>query len=157
MNKDVVFMCEMQADFFSLANQKLPCSSPFFIARFMNSETTKELDNMDDYYNFISPQNLLVKMKCEYPSLKKEGKIKYPDDVMHWIGYVYRAWVTLKKRSSYKVYKIIDAEEMASLYNAFHTYSIDYCVERLEELALERKGPIKSDYQIFKEIMEQNN
>ena len=155
MNKDFSFMCEMQAEFFSLANERFKCSSSFLIAKFMNSEIAKDLDNIDDAYNFVSPNNLVYKMSYEYPSLKKEGKNKYPNQVIYWIGYAYRAWCLLSKRNSYKIYKIIGADEMVSLYNAFHTFSIEYCVERFEEIAIERNGAPKTDYQIFKEVMQE--
>ena len=154
MNSHEQMMCEMQADFFALSIDAFICSSPFFIARFMNSELAKNLDNIDDPYNYISPHNSIKIMTDAFPSLNfKEGD-KYPSEVMRWIGYVYRAWSIIKKKSSASIYKELKSSDLLPLYDSFHTFSVEYCVDRLEELVNERKGHQMSDYDIYKAVKE---
>ena len=145
-------MCEAQSEFFELSIDNFSCSSALFISRFMNSDIAKELDNVDDCYNFISPNNLIYVMKNQYDSLTTTSGNKYPRTVLKWIGYIYRAWALIKKRSSSSIYKDIPANKMVSLYDAFHTLSVENCVDRLEEISNQDK-PKNDDYQIFKQIM----
>ena len=153
MNISEQRMCELQADLFELSLRRFKCSSSFFIARFMNSKSAKDLDNVDDPYNYYSPNSILDALESAYPSLKSESENKYNAQVMRWIGYIYRSWVILKHRSSYDIYKLMKAEKMLALYDTFHTLGIDYCIERLEEIVNAEIGQHRSDYEIFKEIM----
>ena len=146
-------MCEMQADFFELSVERLNCSSRFFISRFMKSDIVKQLDDVDDPYNFVSPNNLITSMIMDYPSINNQIGEKYPPKVMRWIGYTYRAWSLIKKKKSNRIYELMKAEEMASLYNSFHTFSVEYCIDRLEDIVSEKKSLHRSDYEIFKAIM----
>lgn len=146
-------MCELQADIFENSTRRFNCSSSFFIARFMNSKYAKELDNTNDPYNYYSPNCVLDGLEGTYPSLKEYLGEKYPANVLRWIGYIYRAWSIIKKMDSSKIYKYFKAEAMYSLYDSFHTFGIDYCITRLEELVAEKYGQKKSDYEIFKDVM----
>lgn len=146
-------MCELQADIFEYSLRRFHCSSPFFVARFMNSKYAKDLDNIDDPYNYFSPNCILDGLEKDYPSLKTYQGNKYVPQVIRWIGYVYRSWSIIKKRDSSDIYKVFKAEKLYSLYDSFHTFGIEYCIDRLEELVSEEKGQQKSDYEIFKEVM----
>ena len=119
----------------------------------MHSEITKELDNTDDPYNYYSPNCVLDALESAYPSLKSYQGDKYPTHLIRWIGYIYRAWSIIKKIDSSEIYKLFKAERMYSLYDSFHTFGIDYCVDRLQGMINEIIGQQKSDYEIFKEIM----
>ena len=150
-------MCLVQADLFEFSFGRFECGSSFFISKFMYSDLAKELDNLDDEYNYISPNNMITILKDLYPSLNLNKGNKYPARVLRWIGYVYRAWNILKKRSSMNIYKNIKAEDMLAYYETFHTFSIEYCVDRLEEIVKEKEPQI-SDYEAYKKFMfkEQN-
>lgn len=154
MNEHEQKMCEMQGEFFELSKSSFLCSSPFFVAKFMYSELAKKLDNIEDPYNFIGPSNMIFVMKGLFPSLNIEGYNKYPSRVLHWMGYIYRAYCLIKKKTSSWIYKELKAEELFVLYDSFHTFSPEYCVERLEELINERKPAPLTDYEIFKQIRE---
>lgn len=145
-------MCEEQAIFFELSLKCFSCSSSYFVARFMNSDIASELDNIDDPYNFISPNNLITAMANKYPSLNEQEGIKASEKAIKWIGYIYRAYAIIKKTSSSKTYKDLKFEKMVSLYDSFHTFDPDYCVDRLEEIIKQAKPVVKTDYEIFKEI-----
>lgn len=152
MNSHEQRMCEMQAEFFELSTYRFKSSSYLFVSRFMNSDIAKQLDKIDDPYNFISPNNLIDLMSFEYKSLTIMEGYKIPAKVMRWIGYIYRAWSILKKKESSAIYKMIKSQQMEALYDSFHTFSPEYCIERLEEIANENNKNITSDYEIFKRI-----
>lgn len=152
MTEQEIFMCECQADFFEISVNRIKAGSALFISRFMYSEVAKELDDLDDGYGFISPNNLIKIMKDEYVVLSRKKGTKYPKEVMRWIGYIYRAYSILKHRKSSYIYKQIDSIKMLELYHVYHTFDVEYCVERLEEL-IQEKNPIASDYEIYKQIL----
>lgn len=154
MNKHEQRMCELQADLFELSSLYFSCGSAFFIARFMQSPPAKELDNFDDPYNFTSPNNILSYMKEKYPTLNNKRGKQYPISILRWMGYAYRAWGIITRKSSYRLYKNMKVEKLLSLYDSFHTFSIEYCVERLDEIAFEKKKEL-DDYEIYKRIISQ--
>ena len=145
-------MCELQADVFELSAERFSCGSEYFASRFMHSQAAKRLDNVRDLYNYSTPETLLLEMAFAYPSLdSKKGK-KLPSHVLRWIGYVYRAFCIEKKWFSADLYKELKAEELYGLYDSFHTFSVEYCVGRLFDLIIERRGGQKSDYEIYRAI-----
>ena len=152
MNAHEQRMCEMQGEFFALSAKRFSCSSSLFISRFMYSELAKELDQVDNPYNFISPNNLISAMARLYPSLNKQQGTHTTEKVMHWIGYIYRAWSLIKHKESSWIYKRMSAERMLTLYDAFHTFSIEYCVDQLEQIANENNNLVLSDYEVYKKI-----
>ena len=154
MNVHEQRMCEMQSDFFELSLERFSCSSYLFISRFMNSELAKELDEIDDPYNLISPNNLITLMRINYPSLNEQEGDKIPKKVIRWIGYIYRAWSVIKKKESSYIYKMMKAQQMVSLYDSFHTFSVEYCVDRLEEITNQNNRVALSDYEVLKSIYE---
>ena len=157
MNTHEQRMCELQGDLFELSSSRFSCGSSIFISRFMYSDLAKELDNIDDPYNFISPNNMISIMAEKYPSLNEKGGNKYPKEVLRWIGYIYRAYSIIKKQYSYKIYRLLKAEKLLPLYDSFHTFSPEYCVERLDEI-IQQNNPssIEDEYMIFKSIMMNN-
>ncbi len=147
-------MCELQGEIFEESASYFTCGSSFFISRYMYSEIVKNLDNVNDSYNYISPINVMHRMEDLYPSLKSKGGVKYPKPVMRWIGYIYRAYSIIKKKESRTIYKLLKSEKLLSLYDSFHTFSAEYCVERLSEIIDNNHNySFERDYEIFKEIM----
>ena len=147
-------MCEHQADYFELSLTRFSCSSSIFISTYMNSGITKELDVVDDVYNYISPNNLMNAFAMKYPKLSEEGSIKYPTSVLRWIGYIYRAFSIITKKYSSEIYKELKADKMLEYYNVFHTFDPDYCVERLLELINQNKESF-DDYEIYKKAFKE--
>ena len=144
-------MCELQADIFELSLKIFKCSSSYFIFRFMRSDVAKDIDVFDSQYNYYSPNNVMHMLKMSNLHLDDiEGK-KYPLEVMRWIGYIYRAYQLITKKNSRDIYKILKAETLLSLYNSFHTYSVEVCVSKIKEMLSESR-PIDSDYELFKKI-----
>lgn len=154
MNEHEQRMCELQACIFEESIKRFSCSSSFFVARFMNGTNAKELDEIDNHYNYYSPNYVLDALNYLYPSLNQKNGAKYSSSIMRWIGYVYRAWSIITRKSSYEIYKRIKAEKLLSLYDSFHTFSVEYCVERLEEIVKESDSEAKTDYEIYKEVVQ---
>ena len=150
-------MCELQGELFELSIDNFSCSSDYFISKFMQSNLARNLDDVDNPYNFLSPHNCIAFLKNDYPSLSQKQGEQYPKYVLHWIGYVYRAISIIKKRTSIMIYRQLKTSELYSLYNSYHTMSIEYCVDRIEESLIEKYGKPKSHYEIFKSIYQKKH
>ena len=152
MNEIEIKLCERQADYFE-ESINLSCSSSLFISTFMNSSFARDLDRTDDYYNYLSLHSLFRSMSNKYPKLSKNG-MKYPVFVLRWIGYTYRAFSIITKKFSSEIYKELKADKMLEYYDVFHTFSPEYCVERLLEIINQNKESV-DDYEIYKKAIKE--
>lgn len=147
-------LCEKQGKLFEESASLFPCSSPYFIRCYMNSHVAKEQDIASVTYEAPNADlpSLKSALQNDYPSLlEKEGR-HYSAQVLHWMGYIYRAWVILTRRPSSFIYKSMKAEDLLPLYDSFHTFDPEYCVKRLQEIVEEKEGPALSDYEVYKRI-----
>lgn len=129
-------MCELQADIFERSLEAFECSSPFFIATYMNSTKAEDLDDKNDNYNYCSVNSAIRTLENECPALQIKGNIKYPAPVIRWIGYIYRAWSIITDKTSSQLFNQMNDEVLVGLYDTFHTFGIEYCIARLEELVV---------------------
>lgn len=90
-----------------------------------------------------------------YPSLRKRGGEKYQKAELEWMGYTYRAWSIITGRKSKDLVRLIKPSKMRQLYLTFHTFGMDYCVERLEEMVSPFSKP-KSELAVLKEVRSQH-
>lgn len=141
-------LCERQALIF-LESQEV-FSSPIFIKLFMFSEYAREID-LDHHDPFMAEREYVTKLAEDFPKLKEKKGTRYTKGELHWIGYVYRALSIKRKSSSKQIYKLISPAELRDLYLTYHTFDMDYCLERLEEYILAHS---KSDLEILKEVRE---
>ena len=118
----------------------------------MRSSLAKRLDNPKDPYNLVSMEEGLSMLDEEYPILNQKQGVKIRPEILHWMGYITRAYVCLRPRGSGYLYKYLKAKDFIHLYDAYHTFDPDDCVGRLDELIEERQGPKLSDYEIFRRV-----
>lgn len=125
-------LCRFQADVFVASLQGCACSSPIFIRRFMNSDVARTMDLTGMAGAPSSPELALDLVEEQYgPS--SYGTQRYPEDVLHWIGYLYRYWALVVPMPSKRVYAIANGREMRSLYAAYHTLDPEAAVRRILE------------------------
>ena len=146
-------MCELQGEVFEISESVFRCGSSYFISKYMKSAIAKKLDAINDQYNYFGTTSVIYALTMQYQSLNKREGEHYPSQVLKWIGYIYRAYCIITKQYSYKVYKDLKSEQLLSLYDSFHTFSPEYCVSQLEKIIKEKKEA-KSDYEIFKSLMD---
>lgn len=132
LSDDMIKVCEMQGSYFESAQDIFGCGSGTFIYHFMFSKLARKMDN-PNYSAFYDPSNHQEQLLDEYPSLNVKRGEYIDKSVMHWIGYIYRATSYIKEIPSRLLFKYMDYLELARLYNVYHTFGVDYCVERLSE------------------------
>jgi len=60
-----------------------------------------------------------------------KGKSEIGDQVMYWIGYIYRYWSFLTGQTSREIIEIAPVEKLVNLYSGYHTLG---CWEAIELL-----------------------
>ena len=127
-------LCKFQARLFEKSVTATGGSSPFFIKCFMNSEEAWHMDSDGFMSEAEDVESILTKLKSKH-NLER-GSIKYSEDSLFWVGYLYRYWCYTYRINSRSVYKIIQANELHSLYLPYHTLDPEVAIRRI----LEAKG-----------------
>ena len=107
-------ICDIQGRLFKLSAQK-KYSSATFIKAFMTLGTAKELDSRYNRMQWFS------------------------NDVLYWIGYIYRYWHCYNGEDSAKIYKQAPVETMKRNYMMFHTMDPILAIEDLKEIHRQKK------------------
>ncbi|MDO4198646.1 MAG: hypothetical protein Q4D13_06640 [Erysipelotrichaceae bacterium] len=125
-------LCEMQGNLFVMSGND-GYDSKTFISHFMKSDIAKGLDSRFDFMQWAGKEYIYEKMHDEIPeAFKKNGKV-YDNEVLYWIGYIYRKWHFLKNMSSKEIYKKASADMMNRNYMGYHTVDVELALEWLME------------------------
>ena len=122
-------LCQLQAKIFEDSVKKTKYSSPIFIRRFMLSSIAKSFDEKTFLFQTVSIDETFDLLDEEF-GMSNYGKIKYTEDQMFWIGYIYRCLSIKYNLSSKTVYNLFNAKEIVKYYNIGHTFDIVQAAER---------------------------
>lgn len=133
MNELQLKLCDIQGRLFELSAEK-KYDSAAFIKAFMMSETAKELDSNYNRMQWAGEEYLLEEVASgTSESLTSGGEI-FSEDVLYWIGYIYRYWHYYNGEDSAKIYKQAPALTMKRNYMIFHTMDPVLAIEDLKEI-----------------------
>ena len=97
-------LCDIQGRLFKLSAQR-GISSVEFNKVFMKSATAKALDSTYNQMQWAGEEYLLEEVIDEAGDrFKKLGEV-YSDELIYWIGYIYRYWHYATGESSKEIYK----------------------------------------------------
>ena len=156
IDKDGLLLCDMQATAFELSIDSTSVSSEIFMRRYMTSETVKLLDNESVLDMNLQARDIVMQVQEEYPE-SNYGSVKYSNNEMYWIGYLYRYFSYTYELSSKRVYKIVKPKELRGLFLPYHTLSPEQAIERILEaknISFNPEDELKRQYEIFKRIRE---
>lgn len=124
-------LCQILGRIFEKSLLLSSLSSPMFIRRFMTNEQTKCF--FDKSYLSLSSneEDIIYEINSLYKD--SENKIKYSEEQMYWIGYIYGAISFLYGLSSKSVYKLFPAFKIVKYYRIYHTFDIEIAAERMME------------------------
>ena len=126
-------LCDIQGRLFELSAEK-KYNSAEFIKAFMISDTAKELDSRYNRMQWAGEEYLLEEVvNATGDALTADGEI-FSDDVLYWIGYIYRYWHYYSGEDSAKIYKQAPVETMKRNYMIFHTMDPVLAIEDLKEI-----------------------
>jgi len=143
--------CEWQADLFERSISVFSCGSQYFLFRFLQSDIAFDVDSMNPLDPLPAVPEAFGSLLSQFPSLSGKKGPKADAKTMRYIGYLSRAYILKKKRTSSALLRDISTEKLVSLYDVYHTFDIDYAVERLDELIQEEK-PRSSDKELFRRV-----
>lgn len=149
-------VCDLHSDLFELSLKYTNLSSPTFIRRFMNSKEANYFEDMSYLLMSYQVEDLLVDINNRY----KENKIniKYDEDTMAWIGFVYRATSFLYSLSSKEVYKIMPPETLNGLYMSNSLTKPELFIEEyMKDVEKNTSSNTQKGINILKKISYQTN
>ena len=131
-------MCDIQGRLFELSVDR-NLNSAAFVKTFMKSNTAKCLDSKYNSMQWMGEEYLLEEI-CENTGdlSAEEGQI-LPNDVLYWIGYLYRYWHYYTGESSKKIYTQASVKTMIRNYTIFHTMDPALAIEKLKEISDQRR------------------
>lgn len=154
IDNDGLLLCEMQAKAFELSREAQNTSSEIFIRRFMNSEVAKRLDNMTILQSNMQAADFFTLIDDEY-GRSEYGSVKYSQNELYWIGYIYRYYAYTYDKTSRQVYKTVKPKELRGLFLPYHTMDPAQAIDRILEakgLANDNVDEEKRQFEIFKRI-----
>lgn len=126
-------LCDIQGRLFELSGEKkLPSAA--FIKTFMASETAKELDSRYNRMQWMGEEYLLEEIISSADDTFSGTDEVYPNEVLYWIGYIYRYWHYYTGESSAIILRQAPAATMKRNYMMFHTMDPVVAIEDLKEI-----------------------
>lgn len=126
-----LFLCRYTADLFEYASKIKDCSSKVFVKAYLYSSIQKRISSKAFIFDSLD-------VPAAYNIIKKEKKLNrgkeiYPTYVMSWVGYIIKYFACSTDKSELYLYKKIKLDELASLYEAYHSLDNDLVIKRLLE------------------------
>ncbi len=146
-------LCRYQGELFSMSKEKVECSSPIFLRRFMYSDVAQRMDGEGFLYESIRQTDVIDEIDAEFGK-SSYGKIKYENEELYWMGYIYRYWCYTHQISSKKLYKMMKPEELRKLYYPYHSLDPAQAIERMIEAnGLKEEDYIQKGVQLLRELL----
>ena len=127
-------LCDIQGRMFE---RSTAYASEDFIRDFMNSEVAEHLDSPYNKLQWMGEEYLMDELKDE-KKLDTDGE-KYSQEVLYWIGYLYRYWACTRGEKSKRIYRQAPAKTMKRNYMAFHTFDPEVAIDDLIEIHQQRR------------------
>ena len=126
-------LCRMQGNLFMHFMDYESCSPSIFIRRFMNSELVTRFDNLEILLERSSNASLVSEIDEQYGITNFGNPKQMHPEALFWMGYVYRYWCFTREISSKHLYAQVKPEELYNRYYIYHSFGMEYLIERLEE------------------------
>ena len=125
-------LCDIQGRLFKLSAQR-GISSAEFIKIFMKSATAKALDSTYNRMQWAGEEYLLEEVIDEAGDrFEKQGEV-YAEELIYWIGYIYRYWHYMTSEASKEIYKQASVKVMKQNYTMLYMMTPEEVIEILKE------------------------
>lgn len=125
-------ICKYQGSLFQASLEKTECSSPVFLRRFMYSDVAKRMDSEGFLFEMTDVTDAIDEIEKQFGK-SDYGRIRYGENELYWMGYLYRYWTYTRERGSKTVYKLIKPGELRKLYFPYHSLDPSLAIERILE------------------------
>ena len=125
-------LCDIQGRLFKLSARSGIISAEF-IKVFMKSATAKALDSAYNRMQWAGEEYLLEEVIDEVGDrFEKPGEV-YTEELIYWIGYIYRYWHYVRGESSKEIYKQAPVKVMKQNYERLYMMTPEEVIEILKE------------------------
>ena len=125
-------LCDIQGRLFKLSAQR-GINSAEFVKVFMKSATAKALDSTYNRMQWAGEEYLLEEVIDEAgDGFEKPGEV-YTEELIYWIGYIYRYWHYVTGESSKEIYKLAPVKVMKQNYERLYLMTPEEVIEILKE------------------------
>ncbi len=125
-------LCDTQGQLFELS-AKHGYNSEDFIKAYMLSDTAKAMDMEFNHVQWAGKEYVLSTLEDECGSKLTKGDSLLDQEILFWIGYIYRYWNLYTGESSKAIYRQAPAKVMQTVYLMYHTMSPELAIDRLKE------------------------
>lgn len=124
-------LCDIQGRLFKLSARR-GINSAEFIKVFMKSATAKALDSTYNRMQWTGEEYLLEEVIDEAGDrFKKPGEV-YAEELIYWLGYIYRYWHYVTGESSKEIYKQASVKVMMQNYTKLYMMTPEEVMEILK-------------------------
>lgn len=124
-------LCDIQGSLFKLSVRR-GISSTEFVKVFMKSATAKALDSSYNRMQWAGEEYLLEEVIDEAADrFKKPGEV-YSEELIYWIGYIYRYWHYVTGESSKEIIKLAPVKVMKQNYERLYLMTPEEIIEMLK-------------------------
>lgn len=131
LSKLEIQICDIQGRLFRLSVRR-GISSAEFVKTFMKSATARALDSTYNRMQWAGEEYLLEEVIDEAGDrFNKPGEI-YTEEMIYWIGYIYRYWHYMTGESSKEIYKQAPVKVMKQNYAKVYMMTPEEAIEQIK-------------------------
>lgn len=135
------WLCNRQGSIFADARWER-FHSEDFVEKWMMSESAAGFDKENNWTHGMGTTYLCHYAEETSAPIKRDTEF-LPDEVMYWIGFIYRQLCFQANLTSKEAYAMFDVEDMKKFYVGFHVMSADLAVEDMLTVHEQRKQKAK--------------
>lgn len=132
-------LCDIQGRLFELSAHK-KYNSADFVREFMLSETARDLDKSYNRMQWAGEEYLLEEVIDAAEDRIEKSDEPYSEDVLYWMGYLYRYWHYYTGEGSAQIYKQAAVNTMKRNYMVFHTMAPEVAIEDFREIYQQKEA-----------------
>ena len=125
-------LCDIQGRLFKLSARR-GINSAEFIKVFMKSATAKALDSTYNRMQWAGEEYLLEEVIDEAGDRFEKPREVYADELIYWIGYIYRYWHYVTGEYSKEIYKQAQVKVMKQNYVRLYMMTPEEVIDLLKE------------------------
>ena len=125
-------LCDILGGLFKLSARR-GIGSAEFIKVFMKSDTAKALDSTYNRMQWAGEEYLLEEVIDEARDRFEKPREVYAEELIYWIGYIYRYWHYVTGESSKEIYKQAPVKVMKQNYARLYMMTPEEVIDILKE------------------------
>lgn len=130
-SKIEIQLCDIQGRLFRLSARR-GISSAEFVKVFMKSATAKALDSTYNRMQWTGEEYLLEEVIDEARDRFNKPLEVYTEEMIYWIGYIYRYWHYMTGESSKEIYKQASVKVMKQNYAKLYMMTPEEAIEQIK-------------------------